>query len=371
MKKTTRILLSLSFAGLMLSSCDNVGLFDYEGDCPPEEIPVAKKTMAVQFVFKKHRQALQQQSGKETDAFYATVPTVHLFVYDNETGALVYDQIESTDNLKSEMDLNRGTGTDKCFMELSLDPGKYRLVAWCGLDENDENNAFSLTGNKRASGNVCSVKRHALTGHPVNDDKYDNLYHGRHTSAEVTDTEEDQIFPVELTKNNNDINVLVQHTTANLADGDYTVVYTDANGEMDFHDNSLTDNSALEYNAFETSILNADMEYNGSMVQSGALVAHLSTSRLLENHSDDARLEVRNRDGKTVFSIPFIKYVMMMQTLTNDQQYYLDCEDTYNCTFFLTGAEMEDGAWIPMQIIINNWAKVPDQNGSITGSDKE
>lgn len=364
MKKITRFLLTLSVpvAAMALGSCESGGpLFDDEGDC----------TTKVQFIFKKHRQALQQIPGKESDVFYATVPSVHLFVYDKESGQLVLDRYEKTENLYSQSDLNIGSGTDKCLMPIDLPAGKYKIVAWCGLDESDNNNAFSLVNGTKAQYSHALIKTNPMTGHPVNEDKYQGLYHGKVEQVEVTvSSMGSQVIPVELTKNTNDISVWVQHTTATFEDGDYYVVYTDKNGTLKFEDNQLDNDKLLEYHPHTTSILTSDAEYNGAQVKTGALIAHLSTSRLMSNNDDQAKLEVRDKNGKTVYSIPFIKYLKNMQTFTDNHQYYLDCEDTYNCTFYLTGANQSpDGTWMPLQIIINNWVMVPEQNGSITGND--
>lgn len=348
-------------SAISLSSCESGGpLFDNEGDC----------SVKVQFVFKKHRQALHQISGRETDAFYASVPTVHLFVYDKESGELVFDRTEKTENLKSAVELEIGSGTDKCYMQVDLNPGNYKFVAWCGLDETDNNNAFSLSNYTRASYSHCAVKLNKTTGLPVNHEKYDGLYHGKVENAEISlEKFGSQIVPLELTKNNNDITVWVQHTSASFANGDYEVVYTDANGFMEFEDNAVNSNNILEYHPYQTTLLTSDSEFNGAEVKSGALIAHLSTSRLMTNRYKDARLEVRNKEGKTVYSIPFIQYILQMQTISDNPQYYLDCEDTYNCTFYLTGDKQDsEGAWLPLQIIINNWVKIPDQNGPLSGN---
>ncbi|MCH5228650.1 MAG: FimB/Mfa2 family fimbrial subunit [Muribaculaceae bacterium] len=356
MKKFSRILLTLSLplVSFAFSSCESGGpLFDEEGDCSTK----------VQFVFKKHRQALHQIAGKETDAFYASVPSVHLFIYDKESGELVFEQQEKTDNLKSASQLKIGSGTEKCYLPIDLAPGTYKLVAWGGLDETDNNNAFRLTDGTRSGYSHCRIKMNEETGYPVNHEKYDGLYHGIVESVEITvNNISSQIIPIELTKNTNDITVWVQHTNATFANGDYEVVYTDANGSMHFENNNLNDDNKLEYHPHTVSLLTSDSEYNGNTVEAGALIAHLSTSRLHESNVEDAKLEVRNREGNTVYSVPFIKYLLQMQNLTEDNQYYLDCEDTYNCTFYLTGAEEEEGAWVPLRIIINNWVKVPDQN---------
>ena len=355
-------LAGLSLILPFLASCESGGpLFDEEGDC----------SVKVQFVFKKHRQAIHQISGKETDAFYATVPSVHLFVYDKESGALVFEKIEKTENLKSASELGIGSGTDKNYMQVDLDPGKYKFVAWCGLDDDDQNNAFTLTDGTRAGYSHCKVKLHDATGQPVNQAKYEGLYHGKVETAEVTEKNMGkQVIEVPLTKNTNDITVWVQHTTASFAEGDYTVVYSDANGHMKFEDNDMGSDDTLEYFPHSTTLLTSDSEYNGAEVEAGALIAHLSTSRLMDSHSESAKLEIRDKEGNTVYSIPFIKYLTNMQTATNDNQYYLDCEDTYNCTFYLTGSKEEDGQWLPLQIIINNWAIVPTQSGGMGGDDE-
>lgn len=345
-------LLSLFVFGA--TSCDDNLVYDKEQDCTPK----------VQFIFKKHRQALHSAEGREADVFYSTVGSVHVFIYDSETGELIFEKTEKTDNLQSAAQLKIGSSHDKCYMPVDIEPGNYRVVAWCGLDENDENNAFHLAESGRASQySHCNIKYADGTTRPVSDAKYDALYHGRTGNMEVKyEGGEAPIIPVELTKNTNDIAVWVQHTTKTFENGDYEVVYTDANGTMRFEDNSMLNDTRLEYRPHTTSTLTANTEYNGSVVESGAMVAHISTSRLMEQHAQDARLEVRTREGDVVFSIPFIKYVLQMQTLTNNSQYYLDCEDTYNCSFYLSG---ESGTWMPARIIINNWVVVPGQSDTL------
>ena len=349
------ILMTARLSAILLgtASCDNHLVYEDEGDCTPK----------VQFVFKKPRQALQSVAGRETDAFYSMVESVHLFIFNSETGELVYDKREETENLKSASQLGIGNSSDKCYLPIDIKPGKYRLVAWCGLDNEDRNNAFYLNeGNSRAPYKECRVRLTENTGQPINTEKYEGLYHGTVEEVQINYGTDAQIIPIELTKNTNDIAVWVQHTTKTFGEGDYEIVYTDANGSMHFDDNTMTWPSALEYRAHTTSLLTADTEYNGDEMETGALVAHISTARLMAAHQDDARIEVRTREGETVFSIPFIKYVLQLQSFTSDKQYYLDCEDTYNCSFYLSG---ESGTWTPARIIINNWVMVPNQSGTL------
>lgn len=310
--------------------------------------------MKVKFEFRKHRQALKSYVIPANDVFVGTVTSVHLFVFDAENGDLVFEKTDKAENL-----------VDGCIMPVDLDPGKYTFVAWCGLDSNDENNAFKLQHSyTRAAGDKCAIKM-INDSEPVHDKKYEAVYHGITRDFTVTNYNMGTEIPVLLTKDTNDIHVWIQHTGKKLSKDEYEVVFTDANGEMDFTDNSLvSEDKTLTYKSHKTEILETETEYNGDKMESGALIAHLSVSRLLESHSATARIAVRDKEGKEVFSVPFIKYVLQIQDDTDDNQYYLDCEDTYNCSFYFNGVT-PDGTWIPFNIIVNNWVVVPDQNEEI------
>lgn len=344
------MLMSVAVLLMATTSCELI--YEGESDCSTK----------IKFEFRKHRQALQATGGRAADVFASTVGSVHLFIYDAESGELVSEQFVETDRLKTETELNIGTGSERCYLQLDLEPGTYRFVAWCGLDGNDRNNAFSLTGGTSRSGGYAECRVTLADGQPVHREKYEAVYHGAIDNISVR--RDGSVIPIELTKDTNDIAVWIQHTTEVFAQGDYEVVYTDANGYMKFEDNTLTRDDRLEYHPHATSLLTSSTEYNGYPVEAGALVAHISTSRLMAAHKGDARLEVRNRKGDTVFSIPFIQYLLEMQTFTSDGQYYLDCEDSYNCSFYLAG---DGGMWTPAMIIINNWVRVPDQSDSIGG----
>lgn len=336
----------------MLTACSDSFIFDDEGDC----------SVKVQFVFTKNRQALQTIDGIGADAFAGTVQTVHLFVLDAESGEPVFEKTEKASNL-----------TNGCIMPTGLGPGKYTFIAWCGLDSNDENNAFTLHHNysTRAEGDHCRIKT-GTDSQPLHDAKFDALYHGITRDVTLTLDNVDHPVKVELTKNTNDIAVYIQHPEASFQDGDYTVSYEDANGTMHFTDNSiLSEDERLTYRPHTSSILTTSSEYNGEVMEAGAIIAHISVGRLMAAHKDSARMVVRDKEGNEVFAIPFLKYLLEMQTFTEpsrasgavkDEQWYLDCEDTYQCSFYITG---DQGLWTANRIIINNWVKVPDQNEGI------
>lgn len=326
-----------------LTSCDDGFIFENEGNCKP----------MVKFVFTKHRQALQTLDGVGPDAFGLTVKSVHLFVIDSETGELVFEKIENTENL-----------IDRNMMPVDLEPGTYNFIAWCGFDFKDDNNAFELSHNyTKAAGDNCHVRMASET-EPIHNEKYDAVYQGVVYNVTLTVEDLDQTIIVPVIKDTNDITVWIQHPDVDFKDGDYSVIYEDANGVMDFETNALlSEDQKLTYKAYSSKVLEADSEYNSEYMKAGAMISHLSTSRLMASHVEDARLKVLDKEGNEVFAIPFIKYLLEMQTFTDgekkDNQWYLDCEDTYQCSFYLIG---DQGTWSAYRIIINNWVKVPDQN---------
>ena len=335
--------LVLSLSAILSASCERI--FEDEGDC--------SSNWSVRFVYRKNREMLQSLNGVGSDAFASSVASVHLWVFDKK-GDMVFEGRGSGEALAS------GNWT----MPVDLPTGTYDMIAWCGIDSS---NAFEMTdaasllrsGSPEREDLNVSVRR-TEGGKAWHDAPYDALFYGRADNVEITEAVGDNEIEIELVKDVNDIVVWVQHPSADtFAGGGYTVVFSDANGAM-LSDNEIC-GPVLEYLPHRVSLLEVDNEFNGETMLSGAMIAHLSTSRLIASRSRDARLEIRNADGETVFSVPIIKYFLEMKSdrfSRFDDQTYLDCEDTYNCSFFLSG---ESGYWTASRIIINSWVKVPDQ----------
>ena len=69
------------------------------------------------------------------------------------------------------------------------------------------------------------------------------------------------------------------------------------------------------------------------------------------------RLTVRNTEGKTVLSIPFTDYALLVKGNYNRKmtdQEYLDRQDEYNFIFFLDSNQN----WLSASIIVNSWRVV-------------
>ena len=82
-------------------------------------------------------------------------------------------------------------------------------------------------------------------------------------------------------------------------------------------------------------------------------LAEFTVNRLFM--SNNPTLTVTERaTGKTVLQIPVRDYALLVKGFYHEQmddQEYLDRQDEYNMTFFLTG----DNKWLSTVIIINDW----------------
>ena len=347
----------LLLAALGMASCDDNLVYEKEGDCTPK----------VQFVFKKHRQALHSQPGREADVFYATVGTVHLFVFDEESGELVYEQFENTENLKSASDLNIGSQTEKCYMPVDLNPGRYRFIAWCGLENNEDH--FTLQKNvSRPEHLTCTMTRSVDSeDNTVYCDKnLKPLFHGR-LSHKFPDKQGDHYATVYLTKNTNYIQLALHHNAGELESDRFSVTMEDTNGYL-AHDNSLLSDDLIQYRPWSQrgGVVDMDMlNYSTKAAEEGTgfLVAELATSRLMADN--DPRLTVTDKQtGQAVFSLPLVKYLLMMKSdryAAMDGQEYLDREDEYSVIVFLENSKNNEG-WLAAQIVINGWHIVNNGN---------
>ena len=71
----------------------------------------------------------------------------------------------------------------------------------------------------------------------------------------------------------------------------------------------------------------------------------------------DMRVNVYNRDGETVVSVPLIDYALLVKGKYSREltdQEYLDYQDEYSMVFFLD----ERDRWIDSYIYINSWRVV-------------
>lgn len=351
LKKAGRALLAAVVLGCALSSCDNV-IYDDEGDC--------SVTYRVAFRYDRNM--------KWADAFAHEVKSVHLYAFDKD-GTLVWHNSEKGETLSA----------DGYAMTLDLPAGDYRLVAWCGL-ENDggQEESFSVpdvrVGETRLEELQCTLRRgHDAAGGAYSDERLYPLFHGMLDVSlpDLTYEGGEYTCTMPLTKDTNHVRIILQHLSGEEVNpDDFTFRIEEENGLM-AHDNSLLTDEMITYWSYEKRSGTASMGIDDYPEAGGAnaarqavsraitsinvAIADLSIARLTEGRKTYLTIETRN--GNIAARIPLTDYALLLKDgygYDMTDQDYLDRQDEYDLTFFLD----ERDKWIATCIIINSWKVV-------------
>lgn len=342
-KRFSSTALTVVAALAMLTSC-NGAIYDDEGDCEVTYRLRLRYDMNMKFA----------------DAFAHEVKSVNVYAF-AEDGALVWQTTERGDKLAEE----------GYSILLPLQPGNYRLMAWCGLDNQESFTVPSVFEGDRAEELHCRLNRqiHNVDGAISTEDLH-ALFHG---SIEVELPEDldggDYVYTMPLTKDTNVFRVVLQHLSGKDIDvNDFTFKIEDENGWL-HHDNSLREDERITYHAWSKYSGSAGVDIDGSraVTEVSVAVAELTTSRLMMRDwtkESKPMLTIRKaKDEEIVARIPVIDYALLVKGNYNrdmDDQEYLDRQDEYNMTFFLD----ESNHWINSVILINSW-RVVLNNGSL------
>lgn len=311
-------------------------IYDQQGDC----------SVKYRIEFKYDR------NMEFADAFEAKVPSVALYVFDSQS-VLVHQQVAPAAELK-----DAGNA-----MVIELEPDRYTLLAWCGVDGSSFTVPTAVEGQTTLSQMQCTMARNSSGAGAYVDSDLSALYHGMMT-LDYTDVAGVHTEVMSLTKNTNNFRIILQQTSSkgeveavDSSELEFTIV--DSNGRMDY-DNSLLEDEQIEYRPWSIVTGNVDVDTQSAVVRASDVqvtVAELTTARLMT----DSRplLVVTNRsNGNKVLSVPIVDYALLVKGNYNkamDDQEYLDRQDEYNMTFFI-----HDGEWVSSQIIINSWRVVID-----------
>lgn len=363
----SRIAAALAAIAMMasLSSCDSA-IYDDEGDCDV--------IYRLRFRY--------DMNMKFADAFSHEVKSVHLYAFSPE-GKLVWQTKESGERLAQE-------GYD---IILNLEPGEYKLMAWCGLD-----NGESFTVPEIEIGDTrellhCRMNR---STHPedgaVSTEDLHPLFHGT-LDVELPENLDggEYVYTMPLTKDTNVFRIVLQHLSGeDIEAEDFTFKIEDNNGWL-HHDNSLRDDENITYHAWSVYSGSAGVDTRNLSTDNGqqttgngkqttdngqqttdngqtraitdvkVAVAELTVSRLMQRDwtvNSKPMLTIRKaEDGELVARIPIIDYALLVKGNYNramSDQEYLDRQDEYNMTFFLD----DNNHWLATTIIINSWRVV-------------
>lgn len=321
----THLFAAIFFASA-LASCNRI--FEQEGDCSLHCTLKFRYDMNMKFA----------------DAFSNSVSHIEVYVYDTETGALLFKQEECGEKLSSE----------DYVMELEgLAPGSYDIAVWGGDGLCKEKFILDApeTGHYMTDV-ICTMQREEGN---VKEDVGSLFYGMKRVTFEGTyGTHQETIY---LTKNTNTVRVVLQHLSGiDVNPDEFIFKITDENGVMAY-DNNVLEDEVLTYFPWSVTSGSAgiDAELKSTKAQTSVSVAlaEFTLGRLVTGN--DPILSISNKvTGKTVLSIPFKDYALLVKGNYNkdmSDQEYLDRQDEYNLTFFLD----EHGNWLTSQIIINSW----------------
>ena len=320
------LMLATLFFALSTSSCMEGFIYEGEGDC--------NTYYNIKFKY--------DYNMKFADAFASEVNSMSLYVFDQSNTLVESVVVDDVEKLQAA----------DFYIPLELNSGKYELVAWAGL-MNEE--SFDLLANVEKG----KTKREELqVALKTTDDKrvkedLQPLYHGAmtldYTSEPGTYTE-----TLSLVKNTNVVRVVLQQMSADLDSDKLRYEITADNGLLDWN-NEVVANGTLTYEPWSVASGVAEMA-NTRADEVSVAVAEFTISRIIEGNSPI--LTVYNiEEDKPVLSIPVADYALLVKGNYNREmsnQEYLDRQDEYNMTFFLD----KDGNWLSTSIIINSWRVV-------------
>lgn len=291
------------------------------------------------------------------DAFATQVKSIDVKVFDFDSGKQVYHF----------SDEGPGLADESYLVSLPIPPGKYNILCWAGMAAGD---SFGYT--TRAGDELPEFSVILNDGAPESVKRLDNLFHGLLTGVEFTDNNaagsfEPQIVTMPLTKDTNNINVMLHNLNGTPMDPDgYEMRISATNAEMDFR-NSTAPSRRVRYSPWHvTPVSHVKPGISGESTVQSALAAEFSMSRLMvpdkEAGISGSRLEVvRKTDGVTIISIPLESNLLLYRGQFHSQmtpQEFLDRQDDYQITFILDVNNSWDRS---AMIYINDWATPPIQ----------
>ena len=341
-----RKLLLLAMATVLLSACDSA-IYDEEGDC----------SVVYQVRFR------YDMNLKWADAFANEVKSVNLYAYDEE-GNLAWQCEESGSIL----------ATEGYAMTLDLKPGKYHLVAWCGLN-NDGSRPESFTvpqvypGEKNMEELIARLSYgHDADGTAYSDSRLWPLFHGE-TDVEILseDDAEPGVYTetINLTKDTNHVRIILHNASGDDLDmNDYTFEVVADNGTLDCH-NKVIPTEDIVYRTWNVQAGEAGVGKQASranIIMVKGVIADLTVSRMMADQRDKMMLTVYDKNkNKVIADVPIIDYALLSKEYYEEEykrpmsdQEFLDREDDYVLTFFMD----KDHKWGGAQILIHSWAIV-------------
>lgn len=258
--------------------------------------------------------------------------TAELFIFDGD-GKFLSSQSLPTETLQE----NR--------IRLNLDPGKYKLLAWTGLNDTD------YTWTKPAAGEsmdewLMSVRQ----DEGVVARELSGLFQGTLELTIPSGGETDTEFP--LVKNTNKIRLALidANSGTGLQADDFTILATTHNGDLNAQNQPVADEAVLWKPYLQQVETVADTE-GGTAMQ--AVVAELNTMRLMESSQTSLQLSHKGEEAPFL-QVDLTDFLLLTQMESHDldAQEYLDRQDEYTIVVYL---DIVDGKAHCLEVIVNDW----------------
>jgi len=284
---------------------------------------------------------------KYADAAPAEVKSAKVLLYGAD-GSLV-KEIDATEKELKDNDY---------LIRTDVAPGSYNVVVWCGLDEAPK--TWTLAEKSALSPMTVTMG--------TKDKKVGEIAPMFHGYQKVYFPNKEGVTEetVHLTKDFNDVKVMMQHLSGEDVDvSKFTFAITADNSVYRFN-NSLISKGDITYDPFQVKMASAeipdipDPDKGKTAVKAGTnnvALAEFSVGRLMATNKVKPRLTIWNDEGERVLSIPIVDYLLLVKGYYNrnmSDQEYLDRQDEFSLTFFLD----KNDQWISSSIIINSWKVV-------------
>lgn len=320
-------------------------------DCPVTPPEPTAGTLKLALTYKMHN---VQENGAYVDLFGQQVRKVDVFVFD-EAGSLV-SQI--TDEGAPQF-------TNNYTKEIELPGGDYRVVVW-GNQYNDE------TAHTCLGPDACLDESHlqllALTRGTDIPMLTDSLFHGATPQPVTVLNGREQLVPIDLMKNRNDVRLIVRWRekdhTEHCTDPEHaraiTAELTDNNARYDFMNRVLPLPEPVRYLAGRfhecyNPVFHPEADVYPTE-QEHVYVADFSELRLLKDNTA-ARLRIRQGD-QVVYErslmelITKIEKYRTQEALDREDRYLIELE--FECTHQSEEPDPET-AWTAITIRVNGW----------------
>lgn len=286
------------------------------------------------------------------DAFRGNVHSVAVYGFDKD-GVLAFVITEKGDALAQQ---------GYTLPIENVPPGEYTLVAWCGLDNDTPDESFkvedAVIGETTLQELNCRMERQIEKGTHYSREQLYDLYHGTAYGITIYDNQTpdfagDHVYTVNLTKDTNNVRVLLQQMGKDVDVRDFSFRIESANGLL-ASNNELADEEVINYEPFhsENGVANVDTRAEGAVTGVGVAVAYMKMSRLM--FKKPTVLTIRNGDGSKVLEVPMTEYALLarpFEAISFTEQEYLDRQDDYRLMFFLDS----NGSWVDSRVVINSW----------------